>query len=178
MILTMVLAVALVVCTFTDLRSRRIPNAVTGPIAAVGLVVNTLATCSGMVQGAVGLPSALMGMLACFSVMLVIHLLADHGAGDVKLSAAIGACVGVEVGLLCIVYAYIVAGLVAVAVLVTRFIAQCVPVVVTATLVARCDAHNPPATVPLADSSIPLAPCFTASWVILQCIPATGALSW
>ena len=179
MIMTILLGAALAICTVTDLRSRRIPNAVTMPLAVAGLAVNLFATCTSMVNGAVGLPSAVLGLLACFAVMLVIHLLADHGAGDVKLAAAIGACVGVEAGLVCIVNTYIVAGVVALAVSATRFLSRhMAPAGFSTSVPPSGEAPDLRAVGRGADPGIPLAPCFAASWAILQIAPATGGLSW
>jgi prepilin peptidase CpaA len=82
---------ALVACcvTYTDVRFRRIPNALVLATLACGLFVNTYFG---------GLPGALhsaAGALIGFAVMLVLHVLGTTGAGDVKLFGAIGAVVGV-----------------------------------------------------------------------------------
>ncbi len=166
MITTVLPGVALAICTVTDLRTRRIPNAVTLPLAVSGLAVNLYAMGSRSVPGAVGFPSALLGLATCFGVMLLFHVLAGHGAGDVKLAAALGTWMGVEAGLLCVVHAYIVAGVVALASLALR--------------------HRPwrpalaagAAAPPMAEAGIPLAPCFAVAWCLLQVGSVTGGLSW
>ena len=120
MLIPLVLAAALVVCSVTDIRDRRIPNVVTFPLAAAALAANaagSFETALAAPLGAIGLPAALAGMAACFTLMLVNHLFAGHGAGDVKLAAGIGGCVGLEAGLIMLAYAYMVAGLVAVGML-------------------------------------------------------------
>lgn len=80
----MVLAVA----TFTDLRSRRIPNWLVLPFLLVGIAVSAwLHGWHGVGQSFEGLGVALLlfGSLFCMGGM---------GAGDVKLCAAIGAWIG------------------------------------------------------------------------------------
>ncbi|MEW5932317.1 MAG: A24 family peptidase [Bacillota bacterium] len=76
------------VCSVSDLSSRRIPNAVTLPACAVGLVL-------GVVRGGMeGLKSAALGGLAGFGLLFVPALLGWVGAGDAKLLAALGAFLG------------------------------------------------------------------------------------
>jgi prepilin peptidase CpaA len=83
------LAVTLaVVAGWTDWRSRRIPNwlTVSGLLAGVG--VNCL------VSGWPGLKASLMGAGLGLLVLLPFVLLRSLGAGDWKLAGALGACVG------------------------------------------------------------------------------------
>lgn len=70
-----------------DLRSRRLPNALTVPGAVVML---TAAAVVGR------LPSALLGATALSAVYLAVHLAAPAamGAGDVKLAVGLGALTG------------------------------------------------------------------------------------
>ncbi|ADG78592.1 Peptidase A24A prepilin type IV OS=Tsukamurella paurometabola (strain ATCC 8368 / DSM / CCUG 35730 / CIP 100753 / JCM 10117 / KCTC 9821 / NBRC 16120 / NCIMB 702349 / NCTC 13040) OX=521096 GN=Tpau_1980 PE=3 SV=1 [Tsukamurella paurometabola] len=73
-------------CWF-DVRQRRLPNALTVPAAACGVIAAlTLALC--------GAPSALAGMGLWGGTYLVVFLLGGVGAGDVKLAPALGALVG------------------------------------------------------------------------------------
>jgi leader peptidase (prepilin peptidase)/N-methyltransferase len=77
----------LVVLSVYDIRTRRLPNVLTLPGAAVVLIV-------AVVAGR-GVP-ALFGGAALFAVYLVVHLLAPSamGAGDVKLALGVGALTG------------------------------------------------------------------------------------
>ncbi len=76
--------------SFFDLKSRRIPNLLTGPAMLVGL---TLHFCSG---GWRDLLSSFGALLLCGLVFLVFHLAGGMGAGDVKLIAALGSMLGLS----------------------------------------------------------------------------------
>ena len=71
-----------------DLATRRIPNWLTFPAAAVGLAWN------GYRGGWRGLLLALGGLALGFVVFLPFFALGGMGAGDVKLMAAVGAITG------------------------------------------------------------------------------------
>jgi prepilin peptidase CpaA len=71
-----------------DLRTRSIPNWMTGSGAAAGVV------CGGVTAGWRGAAAALAGMAAGFAVFLLVHWLGGLGGGDVKLMAAFGALLG------------------------------------------------------------------------------------
>ena len=80
--------VVLGVATFTDLRSRRIPNWLVLPFFLVGIVVSV------WMNGWHGLGQSLAGSLLGLVVFGVLFWMGGMGAGDVKLCAAIGAWVG------------------------------------------------------------------------------------
>lgn len=80
--------VVLVVATFTDLRSRRIPNWLVLPFLLAGLVV------SGWLHGWKGIETSLAGMAVGALLFGVLAVLGGMGMGDVKLCAAIGAWIG------------------------------------------------------------------------------------
>ena len=120
MLIPILLTASLVICSVTDIRDRRIPNLVTFPLAAAALAANAVGsfyTALAAPLGAIGLTASLAGLAACFTLMLANHLFAGHGAGDVKLAAAIGGCIGFEAGLIALAYTYMIAGLVAVGML-------------------------------------------------------------
>jgi prepilin peptidase CpaA len=71
-----------------DLRSRRIPNWMTGALIAAGLVQ------SGMAFGSVSTSQAWAGIGVGFGLTFVLFALGGMGGGDVKLFAGIGAWVG------------------------------------------------------------------------------------
>ena len=77
-----------VIAGWTDWRSRRIPNWLTVPGFAVGVVLSTL---SG---GWSGLKTSLLGTGLAFALLLPFWLLKSLGAGDLKFAAALGAFTG------------------------------------------------------------------------------------
>ena len=81
---------ALVLAAITDLRSQRIPNWLSLPLAAVGLVVHSFAV------GGEGIAFAAAGLAAGFALLIPFYALGGMGAGDVKLLAAVGAWVGAK----------------------------------------------------------------------------------
>jgi len=78
----------LAVATFTDLRSRRIPNWLVLPFLVVGVVV------SGCLHGWHGIGQSFAGLGLGFLLYGVLFMMGGMGAGDVKLCAAIGAWIG------------------------------------------------------------------------------------
>lgn len=78
----------LAVATFTDLRSRRIPNWLVLPFMAAGIVI------SGWLHGWHGTERSLAGLLLGGFLLGIISWLGGMGMGDVKLFAAIGAWIG------------------------------------------------------------------------------------
>ena len=72
----------------TDWRSRRIPNWLTVSGLVAGIAVNTL-----LFRWS-GLKSALLGAALGLGLLLPFVLLRALGAGDWKLAGALGACVG------------------------------------------------------------------------------------
>jgi prepilin peptidase CpaA len=81
------LVVALVAC-ITDLRTRRIPNALTFGAALAAFAFGAISA------GWSGLGSSLAGWAAGLAVFLPFFLLRGIGGGDVKLMAALGAWLG------------------------------------------------------------------------------------
>lgn len=77
----------LVALSVFDIRSRRLPNFLTLPGAAVMLLGATVLGRGG---------AAVLGAVALFAVYLVVHMIAPSGmgAGDVKLAIGVGALTG------------------------------------------------------------------------------------
>lgn len=96
--------VVLGVATFTDLRSRRIPNWLVFPFLVAGFLV------SGWTQGWHGLGQSLAGALLGLAIYGVLFWMGGMGAGDVKLCAAIGAWVGPQQLILALVITGMVGG--------------------------------------------------------------------
>ena len=79
----LVLILGLAAAVVTDVRTRRIPNWLTGAIGGAGFGI---AFGGGVVTPA----QAALGMLVGLLLMMPGHLIGATGAGDVKLMAAIG----------------------------------------------------------------------------------------
>ena len=71
-----------------DLRTRRVPNVLTGAMAAAGLALAAAGS------GRFDLATALVGGLAGLALMLPGYVFGATGAGDVKLLAAAGTLLG------------------------------------------------------------------------------------
>jgi len=83
-----VLLVGTVAGAVIDLRTRRVPNALTLSLAAAGLLV----AAAGV--GPIGLTAALAGCGIGLALMLPGYLIGGTGGGDVKLLAAAGTLLG------------------------------------------------------------------------------------
>ena len=97
-----------------DLRTRRIPNALTGALAVAGLSI------AATKLGPIGLGGALLGCALGLAFMLPGHIFGATGAGDVKLFAAAGALLGPATTVQAFLYTAIVGGVLAVAVAIRR----------------------------------------------------------
>lgn len=82
----------LLVAAIIDLRTKQIPNALTGPLMLVGLAVATLSAPVALE----GFLFGFYGWLAAFVLHFILWQLGLEGAGDAKLMMAVGAFVGWE----------------------------------------------------------------------------------
>ena len=99
---------------WTDWKWRRIPNWLTLPALLVGFAVNTV---FGRWAGA---KDSLLGLLLGFGVMLPFVLLKALGAGDLKLVSALGAILGPGRLLDVLFVAVLVAGVMAIVLIIWR----------------------------------------------------------
>ena len=86
-----------------DIRTHRIPNALTGPLLLGGLIW------ASAVAGWAGLGDGLCGMLVAGLPFFVMWVLRAGGAGDAKMMMALGAWLGVINGL-AVLFAVALAG--------------------------------------------------------------------
>jgi prepilin peptidase CpaA len=108
-----VLTLGLAIAVVTDVRTRRIPNWLTGSIASAGF---GLAFGGGVVTPT----QAALGMLTGLLLMMPGHLIGATGAGDVKLMAAAGTMLGPDLAFRAFLYSAVAGGVFAVAVAVRR----------------------------------------------------------
>jgi prepilin peptidase CpaA len=90
-----------------DIRTRRVPNAVTMSLAGVGVLL----AATGF--GRVGVTAAVAGGLVGLALMLPGHFLGATGAGDVKLLSALGTLLGPATTLWAFLVAMIAGGILA-----------------------------------------------------------------
>lgn len=75
---------------YNDVRFRRIPNLLVLTALVAGLGINVV------FSGFNGLTTSLLGFAIGFFPMLLLHIFGAMGAGDVKLSGAVGSILGVS----------------------------------------------------------------------------------
>ncbi len=110
----MALAAGALTATIIDIRSRRIPNALTATMAAVGVGL----AASGL--SGISVAASIGGIVAGLALMMPGHALGATGAGDVKLMAAVGAIVGFRIAVTAFLFTAIAGGILAVAVAMRR----------------------------------------------------------
>ena len=136
----LVLLLGLSAAVVIDVRSRRIPNWLTGAIGGAGFGI-------AFGGGAVTPAQAVLGMLAGLVLMMPGHLIGATGAGDVKLMAAIGVVVGPGLVLRAFLYTAVAGGIFALAVAARRgLLAETIygtQRLVTAPLAARQTIESP-----------------------------------
>jgi len=87
-LITVVAVVFTLACMVIDVRSRRIPNWLTVPSFAMGVVVHAVA------GGWSGIQTSLGGFATGFAILFVLWLVGGGGGGDVKMLGALGAWLG------------------------------------------------------------------------------------
>jgi prepilin peptidase CpaA len=103
------LSFALAIAVVTDVRTRRIPNWLTGAIAGAGF---------GLAAGGGGVTplEAFLGLALGLILMLPGHVIGATGAGDVKLMAAVGTFLGPNLVFHAFLYSALAGGVFALAV--------------------------------------------------------------
>jgi prepilin peptidase CpaA len=150
MMLVVVLAAG-VIASWIDLRSRRVPNLLTMPLACAGVLLAVI--------GASGLSAtdAVLGLLVGLGVMLPLHVLGGTGAGDVKLMAAFGALLGPAGVLGAFIRMAIIGGVIALGIAIQRGRLR-ETLNGTALLVARVDGVAASLEHPAVNNKFPYAP--------------------
>ena len=103
----LLLPVAIII-GYYDVRYRRIPNAFVIATLAGGVAVNAI------FAGFPGIVASLGGCALGFVLMFMLHVFGAMGAGDVKLFAAIGSVIGVNLVLPTFIVVILTGGLLAV----------------------------------------------------------------
>ena len=106
-----VLLIGLIAAGVTDVRSSRVPNVITFSLALVGLGFHTLS------ESGNGLLFSAEGVGLGFTLLIGFYVYGGMGAGDVKLLAAVGAIVGPLNVFMGFLFASLLGGLYAVAIM-------------------------------------------------------------
>ncbi|MFC1761626.1 prepilin peptidase [Planctomycetota bacterium] len=102
-----IIIVAALIAAICDLRTGKIPNMLTLPLAVLGL------GCSMWTNGLGGLAVAVITMLILAAPYFFMFALGHGGGGDVKMMGAIGTWLGLRQGLVVLAAVAIVGGLLA-----------------------------------------------------------------
>lgn len=114
MIINITLIFILLICIYTDVKSRKIYNKVIFPSLLFAFTINAF------IGGWDSLLHSFLGFLTGLGLLLIPYLMGGMGAGDVKLLALIGALKGVHFVLITSLYMAIVGGIIAIAILLFR----------------------------------------------------------
>ena len=115
-----VLVVVLVAAAIDDVRTSKIHNWITYPAVLAGLVGHC---CYGGVDlhgRQLGFDGALIGLAVGFGPMFIAWRAGGVGGGDAKLMGAVGALVGWEFALASLFYGFVIAGVMALVVMLRR----------------------------------------------------------
>jgi prepilin peptidase CpaA len=113
-VVVLCVAIAGLLGSAIDLRTRRVPNLLTFSVAGAGLAL----AASG--RWPVSLPAAVFGLAIGLLMMLPGHVIGATGAGDVKLFAAMGTLLGPRGIALAFLYTALAGGAIAVVVAASR----------------------------------------------------------
>src|SRR5262245_58356628 len=93
-------------CILIDIRTRRIPNPLSGAAMLAGTALNAL------YFGVPGLVTSIGGLLIIVAVLLWAFALGGIGGGDVKMMAAIGALLGPRLALTSLAFGMLLGGVI------------------------------------------------------------------
>jgi prepilin peptidase CpaA len=102
---SVLLVLMVLIAAYSDYRWKRIPNIITLPSIAAGLLIH------GIQGGWSGLYFSLAGLILGAGLFVIFYLLGGIGAGDVKLMGAIGSFLGAEQILIVFLLTGLVGGL-------------------------------------------------------------------
>lgn len=104
--IAVVTSVFIVACWVSDVRTRTIPNVLTGPILLLGVGLNWF------LFGSVAAATSFGGAALCVALLLAPFALGGIGGGDVKMMAAIGALLGPRIALVSLALGLLLGGII------------------------------------------------------------------
>ncbi len=124
-----VIAALVVTAAVVDLRHGKVPNWLTYPAILIGLLGHAVVgyASGGVFWGSteqMGLAGALQGFAMGFSPLLLCWLAGGIGGGDAKLMGAVGALGGWRLVLGAMLFGFVIAGLMAVVVMIRKRIVR------------------------------------------------------
>ena len=151
-----------IVAAVGDVRTAKIPNALTYPAIVAGLVVGLLP------EAQPALAARLAGLLTAFLPALALFLLGSVGGGDVKLLAAMGAIVGYPLVLDVLFYTVLVGATLSLCMIVWKGRVR-ETLGGFGRLLVSLPARHVPKIVPLTDLRVPFGPAVLGGtlWTIL-----------
>lgn len=131
MVATLLLLALVCTAAITDWKEHRIYNSTTYPGIVAALVLNVAGSITEWISGTdprfrewfgwIGWDASLLGLLACFGVMLVCFVLFQTGGGDVKLIAMMGAFLGPRLGIEAMLWTFVIGAAAAVIILIWQY---------------------------------------------------------
>lgn len=107
----------LAAAVFYDLRNYRIPNAL---IVLGYLLAGSCRIMEGCAQGITGMAGFPAGILLPVISLILLQRLGVLGGGDIKLLSVAGGFLGVRAGMLCVLLAFLIGGILSFVLLVRR----------------------------------------------------------
>ena len=108
------LAGLLIIAAITDIWRQKIYNWTTYPGILIGLIAGYLS------EGGPGLENRFLAVLLCGGLMLLAFVMLGIGGGDVKLIAMMAAFLGIEQGVMAMLWTFVLAAIAAGALLIWR----------------------------------------------------------
>lgn len=106
-----ILFIFLIIAFIMDVRHYRLPNWLTAGGMVIGITFHLIS------NGIDGLIFSFLGLLVAGGIFLILYIFKAVGAGDVKLFAAIGSFVGVQMVLYMMMYSIVFGGIIGIIIL-------------------------------------------------------------
>ena len=109
--INIILMTLLIIAVVNDIRFQKIPNAMTYPAMIIGIAYHSV------VNGLQGFLFSMEGIIVGIALLIAFYIMGGMGAGDVKFMGSIGAFLGPKAVFTVFIYAALIGGIYALAVL-------------------------------------------------------------